>query len=35
MDKFEEYKYVGEHALHQSLRRQNASQIYLMLKVRN
>jgi hypothetical protein len=29
MDKFEEYKYFGERALQQSLRRQNTSQIYL------
>ncbi len=29
MDKFEEYKYFGERAFHQSQRRQNSSQIYL------
>lgn len=31
MDKFEEYKYLGERALNQSQRRQNANQIYLTL----
>lgn len=31
MDKFEEYKYLGDRALQQSQRRQNASQIYLTL----
>ena len=29
MDKYDEYKYFGEHILHQSQRRQNFSQIYL------